>query len=78
MNRQVDYIYMIDIYGTLVQNDDLSRCFFCFFKILTFLVVRGGKRAKNGQKLQKIMSITLYFRNHTSFNCHLSYTCVKW
>ena len=30
--------------------------FFLFFKILIFGIVRGGKRAKNGAKWQKIIS----------------------
>ena len=38
---------MIVIYGAYVQNDNISSCFFLFFKILIFQVVRGVK----GQKM---------------------------
>ena len=39
--------HMIFIYGTHVQNDNIYRHYFCFFKILIFWVVRGVK----GQKM---------------------------
>ena len=29
----------------------------------------GGKRAKNGSKGQKNLSVSLYLRNHTSCDC---------
>ena len=48
--------HMIVVFGTYLQNDDIFRCFFYYFKILIFLVVRGGKMAKNGPKWQKIQS----------------------
>ena len=35
---------MIVIYGTLVQDDDFSGCFFHFFKILIFQVLLGGPK----------------------------------
>ena len=38
------------IYGTLVYNDDVSSCFFHFFKTLILRVVRGRRRCK-GQKM---------------------------
>ena len=37
---------MIMIFGTLVLDDDISRCFFHFFKILIFRVVRKIKWQK--------------------------------
>ena len=40
---------MIVIYGTLVQDDDFSGCFFHFSKILILQVVRGSKMRKNCQ-----------------------------
>ena len=58
-----------------------------------FLLVSGVKGQKNGPKWQKILSVTLdisgtindkkiccapYLRNHTSYDCHLWYTFVKW
>ena len=38
---------MIFIYGNLMQNDNISKCFIHFFNILIFQVVRGLK----GQKM---------------------------
>ena len=35
---------MIVIYGPFVQDDDISRYFFHFFKILIFQVIREVKR----------------------------------
>ena len=40
---------MIAIYGTLVQNDEICRYVFNFFKILIFWIVCGVK----GQKMAK-------------------------
>ena len=41
--------YIIVIYGTLVGNDDFSRRFFHFFKILILWVVRGEEGQKMAQ-----------------------------
>ena len=80
---------MIMIFGTLVENDDIFRHFFHFFKILIFWAVRGVggggwgvvggvKRAKNGPKWKiSLVCHAPYLRNHTSYDCHLQYTCVK-
>ena len=46
-----------------------------FFKILIFQVFREEK-AKNGQKWQKFVCCTLYFRNHISYDLHSWYTCM--
>ena len=43
--------HMIVIYGTLMQNDDISRFLFHFFKIWILWVVRG--RGVKGQKMKK-------------------------
>ena len=43
---------MILFFVAQVENDDTSRCFFHFFKILFFLVFRRQK----GKKWQKILS----------------------
>ena len=47
---------MIMIFGALEQNDEISSCFFHFFKILIFQVARGwgGKRAKIVQNDKKL------------------------
>ena len=45
--------HIIVIYATLVKNDNISRCFFHFFKILIFRVVRrvkGQKMVQNDKK----------------------------
>ena len=40
---------MIMIFGTLVLNDDTSRCFFHCFEIFIFWAVRGLKGLKIAQ-----------------------------
>ena len=85
--------HMIMIFGTLLLNDDISRCFiFCIFCILLFFFFLlfsffglggggavGDKRTKNGLILQKnSVCCTSYLRIHISYNCHLWYACVKW
>ena len=45
---------MIVIYGTHVQNNNISRSFFHFFKILILWVVREVKRQKMVQNNKKI------------------------
>ena len=61
--------------------------FIFFYKILIFEINSGwmggrggawGKRAKNSPTWQKILCLTQYFRNHTSYDCDFQYTCVKW
>ena len=62
--------HMIVIYG-----------FFHFFKNLITQVARGEGwgRVKNVPKWQKnSVRRVRYLRNHTSYDCHLCYTCVKW
>ena len=44
---------MIMIFGTLVWNNDISMCFFQFFKILIFWVVMGVKGQKTVQNDKK-------------------------
>ena len=79
---------IISIFGTLVQIDDSSRCFFHFFKILIFQVVswvKGKKMTQNNKKLclshsisqeSHIWCLTAYLRNHTSYDSDFWYTCV--
>ena len=55
---------MILIYGTLVWNDDITRSFFYFFKILIFWVFRGG--VCDGVKGQKtILSEKKFCLSHS-------------
>ena len=51
---------MIIIFGTLVQNDDISRRVFHFFKISIFWVVGGVKGQKVVQNDKKILSVVLH------------------
>ena len=51
---------MIIIFGTLVQNDDISRRVFHFFKISIFWVVSGVKGQKVVQNDKKILSVVLH------------------
>ena len=45
--------HTIVIYFTLVENDNISRCFYHFFKFLIFRVVRGVKWQKTVQNDKK-------------------------
>ena len=51
--------YVIIIYGTHVSSDNISRCFFHFFKILIFWVVRGIKVQKMVQNDKKYCPLRL-------------------
>ena len=53
-------------------------CFFHFFKILLFRVVRVVKVQKWSKMTKSSVCCAPYLRNHTSYGCHLCYTCVKW
>ena len=55
----------------------ISPSVFSFFQIFNFLVISGVKGQKMA-KWQKILSLTLYLRNRTWYNCGFWYTCVKW
>ena len=75
---------MIVIYdGTHMSNYNISRRFFfpSFFQNLNFLGRQSGsKRAKDSPQndRQKILLVAFHIlKNHTSFHCHLCYTCVK-
>ena len=54
------------------------QVFFHFFKNLVFRVVRRIKVQKMVQNDQNSIRHTPYLRNHTSYDCHLWYTSVKW
>ena len=52
--------------------------FFHFFKILIFQVVRGVKGLKLVQNDKKFCPLHApYLRSHTSYDCHLWWSCVK-
>ena len=53
--------------------------FFNFFKILFFWGVTGVKWQKIAQNDKKLcLSRFISQEHHTSYDCHLWYTCVKW
>ena len=66
---------MIVIYGVHVSNDNISRLFSIFLKFWFFGLL-GSKRAKKWSKIIKKICCTLYFRNHTSYDLYLWYTCM--
>ena len=73
--------HLIMFFVAQVQNDDISRYFFHFFKSLVFWVVKGGgggggKGQKMAQSEKKIR--TLYLMNCTSYGCGFCYLCVNW
>ena len=49
--------HMIVIYGTQVQNDNISSGFFLFFRKSNFLGCYGSKTAKNDPKWKKILFV---------------------
>ena len=56
----------------------MVKLFFHFLKILVFWVVRGVKKGKKWSKMtKKSVCCAWYLRNHTSYDYHLSYICVK-
>ena len=54
------HIYMIMILGTLVQNVNIFRCFFHFFKILIVQVGRKVKGQEVAQDDKKALSVVPY------------------
>ena len=52
--------HMIVIFGTHVENDNISSYFFLFSQNCNFLGPFGNKRAKNSPKWQKILSVFLH------------------
>ena len=53
--------------------------FFNFFKILFFGIVTGVKWQKIAQNHNKLcLSRFISQEHHTSYDCHLWYTCAKW
>ena len=56
----------------------ISMHFFHFFKILVFWVVSGVKGKKWPKMTKNYDCHASYLRKHTSYDCHLWYTGVKW
>ena len=55
---QEPYIIWLSFIVHMWKNYNISSCFFHFFKILIFWVVRGVKRKKMTQNEKKILSVT--------------------
>ena len=51
--------HMMVIFGTHVQNDDISGKFFSFFKILVFGFFRG--KGEKGKKWPKITNFSMFY-----------------
>ena len=68
---------MIVFFVAQVQNDDIPKWFFHFFKIYWLLGGRGLKGQKMVQNDEKFC-LTSYLRNCTSYDCDFWYTFVKW
>ena len=62
--------FLVHIYQLMTS----SYAFYIFSKFW-FSGLLGGKRAKNGPKGQKNLSVSLYLRNRTSYDCFLVYMC---
>ena len=56
------------IFGTRVQNHDMSRDFIFIFDIFMFSTVRQVKGQNIVQDDKIIMCCTLYLTNHTSYD----------
>ena len=50
---------------------------FSFFQNFDLVGCWRGKREKMAQNVKKIISLTPYLRNHTSYDCGFWYTRVK-
>ena len=70
--------HMNMIFDTLVLNDYISRCLFCFFDIFIF-----GQLGVKGQKMPKMKNNNYichspYLRNSTAYDHGFWHACVKW
>ena len=80
--------HMIMFLGTLVLNDDISRCFFHCFEIFIFWAVRGVKRKSIAQnENNNYLSCTISLRQYSGWSWFLLHLCkfifrdvrrVKW
>ena len=64
------------IFGTHVQNHNISARDFSFFKNFDFSGHKWGKRGKNGPKWAKSLS-GIYLRNKMWYDCDFWYTSTK-
>ena len=66
-------LFMVHIWKMIISPD----IFFFFFKILGTLGGRG-KKAKNGLKLQNILSVSLRISGTVNHDYSFWHMCVKW
>ena len=69
---------MIVICCRRVWNDDISRRFFIFLNFWFSGLLGGAKGQKMIQMRKNSVCRAAYLENHTSYDFHLWYTCVKW
>ena len=69
--------HIIVIFGTHVQNDNISRCLFHFFWILIFRVFRELK-GKKWPQMKKILSLSLHISGTVHHMIVFWHTCLKW
>ena len=65
-------------WGVLSHLLHMCVIFFHFFTILIFQVVSGAKRQKKPKMTKNYACCAPYCWNHTSYDCHLWCTSVKW
>ena len=69
--------HRIKIFGTLVLNYDISRCFFILLKFWFFGAVRGVKGQKNSPKWKTTITSVMHHISEAYYH-GFWYTCVKW
>ena len=77
--------HLIIIFGTHMQNNDIVRCFFHFFKILIFWAVRGqqwttisptkGQQIAQKEKWQLHLSCTISQEQYSIWSWFLIHLC---
>ena len=66
--------FLVHFCKMMISSGVFIFFFFFNFDFLGCCGVKGQKMAQNDKKLCQ----TSYLRNHTSYDCHLWYTYVKW
>ena len=75
-NRTSSLSFMVHL-CEMIKSPVVFFFFFHFYKSLIFWIFRG-KREKMNQTDKKLCLLYLILRDHTSYDLHLWYTCVKW
>ena len=66
--------FMVHMCKVIISPGD----YFIFSKFWFFRLLGGWKCKKWSKMTKNAVCHTSYIRNHTSYDCHLWYTCVKW